>query len=309
MLLAKRAVLLCKKEATYNVDPAPTGAADGMMAFDVGIKPMAGQQAVRKKTLPYFSAAQEFPTNLYAEITFKTELIGHASPGTAPAWGVLAWAASLAEVVNTGVSVVYNPVSAGAPSATLYFFIDGLLHKLLGARGNGRVAIGAHGLPMIEWRFMGLYSEPSDAANAAPTLAAWQNPIVVNKANTPTFTINGYAAVMRSFSLDFGRKIVFRNLVNAEYVTITDGEAMAAAQIELTAVAAFNPFALARSQTPFAVALSHGAGAGKVVALSLPSCRMKRPEGYSEQDDIEEIALEFAVLANAGSDDFTITLT
>jgi hypothetical protein len=302
-------VILAKIEATYGIDPAPTGALNAILGFNPKLNPMAGQDAERNRSLPYFSGKQKFPTNLYQELSFETELVGNSALGVLPGWDPLMKASGFAAVVNAGVSVVYNPISVAIASATLYFYQDGQRHTLRGARGSAQIKYAAHGLPMVMWRFIGLYDPPSNVANAVPTLTNFQDPQVVNKAQTPTFTINGYAAAMRSLSLDFGTKLVYRELVGQASVEITDREPMVQTQIEAVSLATFNPYVTAQNQTAFAINLVHGVGAGKVSTLSLPNCRLQRPESFAEQDKIVEWPLSITSLPVIGNDEFTLTFT
>ncbi len=301
-------VILAKIETTYAVDPVPTGGANAILGFNPKLNPMAGQDAERNRALPYFSGRQKFPTNLYQQLSFETELVGGAV-GVAPGWSPLMKAAGFAEVVTGGTSVVYNPISLAIPSTTLYFYQDGQRHTLRGARGSAQIKYDVHGIPKMLWNFIGLYDPPSNVANATPTLTSFQDPQVVNKAQTPTFTINGFAAVMRNFSLDFGIKLIYRELVNSQAVEITDREPMIQTQIEAVSLASLNPYVLAQNQTAFAVNLVHGVGAGKISTLSIPNCRLQRPESFADQDKIVEWPLSMTVLPTAGSDEFTLTLT
>jgi hypothetical protein len=301
--------ILFKQEVTPGVDPVPTTGANGVLAFDVRMKPMEGQEATRKRSTAFFSAPQQFPTKLFQELSFETDLVGHATRGTAPAWSALAKAAGLAEVATPGTSVVYNPVSTGIPSATIYVNFDGVQHKLRYARGDCMLKLSAHGLPRMAWRFLGLYEEPTDVAAVQPTLTTWADPQVVNYVNTPTFTINGYAAKMSAFELAFNSNLFLRELVNAQSVEISGREPLISTTIEAEPMATFNPFLLARQQTAFAVNLVHGTGSGRIVTVNAPNCRLNRPEGPGEEDKLINWPLKIVPLPTASNDDFTITLT
>jgi hypothetical protein len=301
--------ILAKPEVTYAVDPAPTTAANGMLCFDVKMSPMEGQEAERKRLLGYFSAPQKLPTGLFQQLTFETELVGNATVGTPPSWGVLAKACGLAEVVVAVTSVTYNPIATGLASATLYVNFDGVQHKLRGARGDCTVKMSTHGLPRLAWRFIGLYEDPTDQALVQPVLTTWQDPTPVNFINTPTFTINGFAAKMRTLELAFNGNLLYRELVNGQSVEIRDREPMISTQIEAEAMATFNPYPLAKNQTAFALNMVHGLGAGKIVTLNAPNCRLMRPEGMTDVEKALDWPLKITPLPTVGNDDFTIRLT
>lgn len=306
---ARQKVILAKIEATYGVDPTPTGALNAILMQNVRINPMDGQDVSRDLDLPYFGAQQQFPTGMRVTLSGETELIGATALGTAPAWGVLARSCGMAQVLNAGVSVVYNPVSTGFESITLYFDYAGTRQVITGCRGTAKIVSNSQGIPKIQWDFTGRFAAPTDTAAAVPTLTSWQTPQIANKTNTPTFTINGFAAYLRDFELDLANDVVMRLMQNYEEVVITDSKAAIKAQIEAVALASLNPFSLANNQTSFGLNFVHGVGAGKVVTIAAPNCRLNRMSGYAEQDKIVEWPLAIMPLPTAGNDQFTITLT
>ena len=305
----KTKALLCKSEVTYGVDPVPTSGANGMLVRELIIRPMEGQDIPREVERNFFGNFQSFPAGLHVVMTFKVELIGHAARGTAPAWSPIAKACGLAEVVSAGTSVVYNPVSSGHSSATLYFYLGGTQQKILGGRGTAIIRADANTIPYLEVTMTGLWAAPTDVAGITPTVSSFQDPLPVTKTNTPTYTINGVACVMRNFSLDFGNQVAARMLVGEEVVPITDSRESIATQIKAMPMATLNPFALAQAQTAFAVNLVHGSGSGKIVTVNAPNCRLMRPDSYASQDDIWEWPLRIVPLPSSGNDQYTITLT
>lgn len=309
MKLSDLIVLLLKEEVTYGLDPTPVAGTDAVLAYSPKLVPMEGQEAERRRALPYFSNAQRFPTGLFQTLTFETDLIGNPAVGTAPAWAPIMRSVGMAQTLNAAVSAVFNPVSTGHKSSTIWFWQDGILHKLSGARGSAKLKINVHGLPKLEWSFTGLFSQPTDTANAVPVLTAWPEPQVANFEQTPTFTINGVAAVAQDFELDFGNKVSFRNRVNSRRVDILGRDAMANTTIDAEPLATLNPFTLAANQTSFAVNLVHGVGAGKVTTVNMPNCRLMRPEGYTDSDSRLDWPLKIVPLPTAGNDEFTITCT
>lgn len=304
-----KTAILTKIEATYGVDSVPTGAANGMLMYDAKLSPNLGQQVERRPTVPYFRSPQKLPTKQYRKLTGYTELVGHPTKGTAPLWSPLAVSSGLAQAAVAATSVTYTPTTDNIGSATHYFSLDGVRHRMLGARGNGVLVVNPHDLPKIEWDFMGLYEPPTDVATPAVTLTNWQEPQVVNNENTPTFTVNGVALELAEFRLDFGRKTVLRNRPNAKYVMITDGQPMVKFKVAYENMATFNPFTLNDNQTAFAINLVQGVGANRIVTINLPNCRLSLPEDLSEEDGLADIMLEAVPLPTSGNDEFSIVLT
>lgn len=301
-------VLLGKIEATYGVDPTPTGALNAVLTRNFAITPMDGKDVVRISDKPFFGDDPMLPSELKAMMTFETELIGHGTVGTAPLWGFLMRAAACAQVIVAITSVTYNPVSTGFESATFYFDMGGMRQIMKGARGTAVLATDVNGIPVIKWTFTGLWTQPTDLAPAVPVFTGFQQPYLTNDANTPTFTVNGVACLLRKFELDLGNQVAPRYLQNYEEIIISDTKAKIKLQIEALPLATLNPYALALAQTPFALNLVYGVGAGKIVTINAPSCRMGRPK-HANQDNVLEWDLEMIPLAVAGNDQFRVIFT
>jgi hypothetical protein len=308
-LLWRSKILLAKIETTYGTDAVPTPAANAILANDVKLLPMEGTDVGRDLDLPYLGPQGTIPNELHAKLSFKVELAPSGTAGTAPAWGTLLRACGCAQTINAATSVVYNPITDSHESATFYLWIGSTRYVLLGARGTARFTINAQGIPYIEFEFTGLFTQPSEQARTTPTLTAFQKPKVVSTTNTPTFTINAVAMVMRSFELDLRNKVENRFLVGAEAILITQREDMIKTQVEAQPLTSFNPFTLAAAQTAVAVNLVHGTGAGNIATLAAAAAQMQRPQGLENAQDIKEWPLSLMPLPTAGNDQWTLTLT
>lgn len=300
----KSKILLAKIETTYGLDSVPTGALNAILATEVRIQPMEGNDVSRDLELPYLGGQGTIPTELHAKLTFRVELAPSGTAGTAPGWGVLLRACGCAQVVNAGTSVVYNPISTNHESATIHLWIDTTRYVMRGTRGTSKVMVGANGIPYLEFSFTGLYS-----ARVVPTLTAFQEPQAGSTANTPTFTINAVPFVMRSFSLDLKNAVEPRFLIGAEQILITQREEEVETVVEAQPLTAFNPFTLAQNQTTVPVVLAHGTGAGRISTLNMPAAQVQRLQGLESAQDIKEWPLRLAPLPVAGNDQWTLTLT
>jgi hypothetical protein len=142
-----------------------------------------------------------------------------------------------------------------------------------------------------------------------PTLSAFKKPAIATNTNTPTFTINGVSLVMRSFSLNLGCDVQPRLLIGREEILIVDRAEEISTQVEAVPLTTLNPFALAKDQTSFAVSLVHGTQAGYITTLGAPTCQMKRPDGYENDQDVLEWPLNITPLPSTGNDQFSLALT
>jgi tail tube protein len=302
-------VLLAKIESTYATDPTLTGAANAILAKNISINPMDGDDVSRDLIRAFLSNQGTIPTGLRVVIDFDTEIAGSGTPGIVPAWGILARACGCAEVIDDNTSVTYSPISELMESLYLKFWLGNTLHAIKGSRGTGKATLNAQGIPIIHWTITGLFIPPAEVARATPTLTAFQEPLLVTSVNTPVFTVNGVSLVMRNYSFDFGNKVDPRLLVGRESIQVTDrGEALDIT-CEAVPLTTFDPYALALARTLVAVNIIHGTAAGNIVAINAPAAQVKRPKGYQNNQGVAEWQLSLAPQPIRGNDQFSIVLT
>jgi hypothetical protein len=306
---------LVKKEVTYGVDPTPT-AANAVLVTDVSLQPMEGEDVSRNLELPYMGAQEMFATGLRAVLTASFELVGSGETGVAPAWSMLMRSLGVAEVVTPDDdpgdgTVEYTPISENFESAAIYVQIGPTRYVLLGCVGTAELSFNANGIPVVKGTWTGLWTLPSDQAK--PTgidLSNFVDPQVATKTNTPVFTIDGTAFVMRNFAMNLGNDVQGRFLVGAEHILIVDRSETITATIEAVPMATFNPYAKA-SQSPkprMEIALEHGTVVGRKVDFEALACTLNRPSGIDNQQGIVEWPLTFVPQPTDGNDQWKITL-
>jgi hypothetical protein len=304
-------IILAKIEAAYGIDSAPTGAANAMLMTDVAFQPMEGEDVDRNLEYPFLGYQGTISAALRAVLTGSTELAGSGALGTAPAWGPLARACGLAQVINPGVDVTYLPASDGHESVTIYFWIGGTRQVLRGVRGTGVLEIPAQGVPRIRWTLTGLWVKPTETARVTPDLSAFKAPQVASHANTPTFTVNAVSLVLRNFSLDLGNQVEPRLLIGREEIKIVDRAETISAIVEAVPLTTFDPFTRAEQGESGSVPMQivHGTVAGSIITIAAPKCQVQRLNGYENQQNVLEWPLRLRPLFTAGDDQFSITLT
>lgn len=309
MIFWRKKVLLAMAEASYGVDPGPTGAANAILAQNISIAPMDGTDLGRELERATLGADATVPVELSATMNFEVELAPSGTAGTPPAWGPLLRALGVAETIVAGTSVTYNPVSEDHESVVLKLFIGPTLYNLLGTRGNATMRLDAQGNPKLAFEFRGLFALPADSAAPTPVLSNFQAPEAVTSANTTLFTVGGQALVMRNFSMNLGNTVEGRFLVGSESVIITDRSELIETRVEALPLATWNPFSLARAQTQVAVVLRHGTTAGSIVELEAPAAQVQRMQGLENQQGVKEWPLRLVPLPVSGDDQWTLTLT
>lgn len=304
-----RKVLLGKIETTYGTDAAPTAAANAVLATNVQLQPMEGQDVGRDLELTTLGPQATVPVEVHAKLTFEVELAASGVAGTVPAWGTLLRGCAVAETIQAGASVTYNPVSTGHESLTIHFYVDDTRYALVGARGTASIKVDAQKVPKIAFAFTGLFTLPSVVVQAVPTLTAWKKPLVATNANTPVFSLGGTALVLRSFEMDLANEIATRFLIGSEGVLITQKAEKISCTVEAVPLTTLNPYSLALAQTASPLILTHGTVAGQRATINAPLAQIQRPSGLAENQGIVEWPLSLIPQVGVGNDQWTLVLS
>jgi hypothetical protein len=301
-------ILLEKIEASYGTDSTPTGVANAILARRRDFPQLGtGDYIDRQLMRTWLGRGAATPkANSRVAFGYDIEAAGSGTAGTAPAWGNAVRKCGFAEVVNAGVSVVYNPISAAEESSSCYWNIDGLQQKVLGTRGSLGLSFVAGQVPLINIDAVGLYAAPTDTALPSPTWTAWKDPLVVSQANTPTFTLHGFAAVCRELTLSMNQDRVFRDWMNTKLVDMGQRQPGGSVTLELPTIAAKDYFAADQAGTLAALQLVHGTVAGNIIQIDAPKVQVMNPR-FASQNGIALLTLDLGLVPNAGNDEITIT--
>lgn len=310
MLRWRRKVIGVKIESSYGVDPVPTGAANAILTRDVSISPLEMDYEDRSEIdTGYAGHKGEIIAGQHVKMAFKVDIAGAGAAGDVPGYGPLLKAAGCSETVNAGVSVVYAPVHPGSGSSvTTYFWLDGVLHSILGQLADCELNFPKGRAPFYQFNLMGLFVGPSDVAVATPTLSAFQKPVAVNLVNTTPMTLHSYAGKFSNLTLRFGNQLVYRNLPNSEAIRWVDRKSTGAAKLEKELVAAKAWYTIMKAGTLGALAVTHGQSAGNQVVIAAANVQLTRP-AIDVEDTIamKNMQLTFQP-SSAGNDEWSITV-
>lgn len=306
-LLTRRRTILAKTETTYGVDPTPTGSANAILIRNLNVTPLNAEVVSRDLVRQYLGNSEQLIASKHVQLDFEVEMAGSGVAGTAPAYNVLLKACGLAE--TDGVSdVVYAPVSSGFGSATIYFNIDGVLHKVTGARGNVEFTIGARTIPTMKFTFTGIYNAPTDAALPTVDYSAFQTPLAANTTNTTAFQFFSFAGVLESLSLNLGNSINYRSLIGSESVIMTDRQVSGTAVFEAPLTASKDFFAAALASTLGNLTITHGTTAGNKFKIDSTRIDIANPT-YTDNNGIHMLSVPFvAVPSSSGNDEISFTV-
>ncbi|MBI2313584.1 MAG: hypothetical protein HYU77_13875 [Betaproteobacteria bacterium] len=302
---ARRKVVFSKVEATYGVDPVPVAATDALLVRAFSCVPVELQYEERDPALPFFGNQGQIKAGEFMRMEYDIEAAGAGAVDSAPKYGSCLKGAVLSETITPATGpVTYAPISSGEQSCTQYFYWDGLLHKMLGARAEVSLRMRKGQVPLFHFTWTGLYGGISDVALASPTLTGFQKPLAVNKANT-TFSLHGYAAPLEELTIDLGNEINYRNLPNSETVNFVGRKTLGSVTIELPLIATKDFFTIVRNATLGALASVHGTAAGNKVLIDAANVQLTNPR-YSEPDGIAMLQMGLEIQpSGAGNDEVT----
>lgn len=302
----KNKALLMKLEATYGTDSNPAGATDWIEARNVTLTPMDVDKVERNIILPYMGNAGSILVGFWAKLSFDVALVGSGTAGTAPKWSSVMLAAGTAQTIVATTSVAYNLISQTFPSIVGYMNIDGVLHKLLGMRGNCKGSMAAKDTPKLSFDFDALYVTPVTGAMPTVTRTGWSVEEGVNSLNTQAASINGVDLAWSSFDFDFGNKISRIDVPGPQKeISITDRSPTASVTVIAPDLATFNPFAIAESNNAVTMTVAHGSVVGKKIRADL---QVKVIDvAYDQVDDLTAYKLTLEPTPVVGNDEIALT--
>lgn len=303
-LLERKQALLAKIEATYGVDSVPTGAVNAILVRNMKPTPMELEAEARALYLPYLGNDEDIVAAFYGMLEFEVEVAGAGALGTVPKYGPLLRGCAMAEVVAAGAKVSYTPVSTGFESLSMYFHLDGVLHRMLGARGDVAMELNAKSVPIFKFKFMGLFVPVTDTALPAAVYTGFIKPLAVNKANT-LYSLHAVSTPMTKLALGLKNDVKYRNLVGYEGVDVIDRAPSGDVEFEAGLMASKNWFNVARDVVTDVLTVTHGTVAGNTVFVSAPKAQVTSPS-YSETDGVSMISTGLKFMPNLGNDELLI---
>ncbi|MFS8973859.1 hypothetical protein PO002_04995 [Cupriavidus necator] len=307
MKVMRKALILAKLETTYNVDPTPTAAANAILVRNMSVQPVTGDFVPRDVIRPYLGGDEQLPAAIYSTANFEVELAASGTAGTAPKFSQLLRACGLSETITASTDVKYAPTSGTNESVTIYYYLDGLLHKLTGARGTVVFALTAKQIPVAQFAFTGMCVPVTDAAlPASPDFSGFKTPQVVNNTNTAAWSLHGFTGACEALSIDLGNTVSYRNLIGMETVELTDRSTTGSATLEMPAIATKDFPGIIRAATTGALSITHGTTAGNKVKFDAPKVQLSNPQ-YQDSEGSVFLQAALSLVPDAGNDELLIT--
>lgn len=302
----KNKALLIGLEDEYGVDAVLTGALNWIEARNISFTPMDVDKVARNIEMPYMGNTGDVIVGTWSKLSFDVAMVPSGALGVAPKWAPLLLGCSWAETVTAVTSVVYNLVSKDVVSLCAYMNIDGVLHKLLGMRGEVKAKMSAKGIPMLSFSYDSLYMVPVDGPMPTVTRTGWMLEEGVNSVNTGPAVINSVPTAFSAFDWSLGNKVDRIDLPGPQLlVDISDRAPQASITIMAPDLATFNPFALVQSGATVPLTTTHGKAPGRKIKTDM-HVRIINAD-YDQIDGSTAYKLTLQPAPVAGNDEIVIT--
>lgn len=164
----------------------------------------------------------------------------------------------------------YAPASSTIPTLTMYFYTDGLLYKMVGARGTFTFSLDTRGIGRFSFTFTGLFLSKTDAAVPAANFDIPRPPPFVDA----VAKYNRGAIAIATLQFDLGNTLALPDNPNAENgfdpAVITARRPTLTINPTQTLVATRDILADVLANTTRILAARLGTGAGNNVGLTVP---------------------------------------
>jgi hypothetical protein len=315
--LINRAVVLAKVETTSGTDAVPTGSANAIQVMDLQITPLDAKNIDTNFITSYFGGAGQLVGTASVKCSFSVLLAGSGTAATAPAWGALLLGCANAETTGllTPNRVEYLPATDSLKTLTIYYYDDGLLHKLLGVFGNVKLSAKSGEAPKLTFDFVGLDGGVTAATNATAVLTAWRTPPAVTKANVVDVNLgctysagalsSGTAYNSSGLTLDWGNSVAFAPLLTTEEVVLTDRNITGSVSLNLTAAQEVTMMTSVKANTLQSLGFVIGTATGNKIMLHMPSVQLINPK-KEDFNGMRLIGFDLRVLPSSGNDELRI---
>lgn len=315
--LIRKTVILAKTEVTSGTDAVPTGGANALQVMDLSITPLDASNIDLNTIKGYFGNGISLVGSASVKCSFSVPLAGSGTAATAPAWGALLIGCGNAETTGllTPNRVEYLPASDTLKTTTIYWYDDGLVHKLLGAFGNVKLSAKAGEAPKLTFDFVGLDGGVAAATNAVPTLSAWKTPPSITKANVTDIQFGctyatgalsgGTAYNSTGLTLDWGNDIKFAPMLTTEQVLLNDRKMVGTASLDLTAAQEVTFMTSVKDNTTQGLGFVIGSTTGNKIMLHLPAVQLINPK-KEDFNGMRLIGFDLKAMPVAGNDELRI---
>lgn len=300
----KRLVLLAVVQSAKGTPGTPVPGTNAILCKGFTPKPISGK-VIERNLITGFKGNQSGGfTGEHRVFEFEVELAGSGAAGTAPKFAPLLLGCGLSETLLATTSATYALTNGVGSYLTLYGYLDGVLFKVTDALGTVSGSLNSEEYPTLKFTFTGAYEAMTDVTMPTGMVyTGFIKPVAVGKANTATFTVDGLALVMKSFTWDLANQVAWRDWVGDSGARNPDRKPVASAVFELTTVAAKDWGEATRLGVFMPLVIEHGKVAGNIAKLTAPKLQINAEPTISDEGGTALLSVSFAVTPNTGNDE------
>ena len=209
---------------------------------------------------------------------------------------------------------------ANQKSVTIYYYDDGVLHKLLGARGNVTLKLGIGQRPVFSFNFIGLDGGITAAANPSVTLTGFKTPLAITDTNTGALTLGctyatgalsaGTEYIFNGLDINLGNQLSFIDLLgtaasSGQTIDIANRDTTGKIAFDLTAANEVTFMTNLKAATTQSLGLVHGTTAGYKMLVFMPTVQLINPKKV-EKNGRRLIGYDMRVIPSSGNDEIKI---
>ena len=247
-----------------------------------------------------------------AKIEFDLELKGSGTPETPPALGKFLKCCGFSETIDPASpeSVTYQPASSGVSSMTLAGYIDGIIQKIWGARGDVSLDLTAGKIGLLHFVFTG--ADFSEVDGALLSSGVSYETTVPPAFLSALFTIDSLSPVFSKLAIKMGNSVVLRPDGNAasgnKSAVITGREPGLSFDPEtaLMAICDFSTKLKANNLATFTTTI--GSTVGNIITITAPKVQYTSVKSASRNGYLSK-GIDCSLNRNAGNDELVITFT
>ncbi len=283
-------------------------AADAFLASNVDFQPaieVNERDPLRSNLSPWAS----LPGKRQATVTFDVDLAGTGTPGDPLPFADALKACGVSETLVANTSATYKPASDNVPSVTISVYIDGKIYKTWGARGTFKLDLASGKPGVIHFTLTGADWSEEDGAMLSGVSYNTTLPPVLLSAN---FSIDAYAALIDSLSLDAGCGVTLRPDINKpsghRSAMISSRKPTITFDPENVLVATYDFLGKWKSGALMALSATLGSDAGNTVAISAPKIQYQEAR-LGDRAGLSIFELTGLCTVDSGDDEWQIQIT
>lgn len=282
--VTRNTLIAAKLETTSGTDALPTGAANAILISEQNVTPVDAKGVDRNVIRGYMGASEQLVGTISKKVSFSVELAGSGTAGTAPAYDSLLQACGMsAALLSTPARVEYAPVSSGMKTCTIYYYDDGVLHKLVGAKGTFTLSAKIGEIPKLKFEFTGLDGGDVTGTDTG-NFSSFKKPVVMTKTNVTDILFGGtYAAgavtggqgyISTGIELQLGNSVNYIPTLSGEGIDITDRAVAGNIELDLSAPDEITFISNVKANITQSAALTIGTAAGNRALIWMPNVQL-----------------------------------